>query len=617
MFSKLINLTNIAPVIKTAFRRFPLPFVCALIGTLLTIIIIYDPGLVKIGAGIRSMLKLSIFTMAFSVVALTSLKLYAESAGWLTAKQLIGSVMVVGIIALYLFGIVADESTPTYLFLGLAVLLSLLFAPYITKTSNASSVWYFNYQTGTAIFFAGLSAMVLGVGASLIFASLDYLFHTAVQENIYGVIWTVSWGLLFPAYVLSNIATEFNFEDEICEFPKGISFITNYILVPLMFVYMVILYAYFVKIIISWELPRGNLGWMITTFGTIGIATKLLAFPIRNRGTRLLALFDKYYYYALVVPVILLAIAIAERVNAYGITEQRYTVMMIGVWFSIVTVFTVIQKDRFHIKYVPIILAVLALLSSIGPWGAVAVSTYSQVSRLETLLVKHHMLVDGQAIASKSSVPFDDLKSISSIADYLTSNKYRFAHIKPWFAGLVNASSTIKFDNDKLSSGNDITNLLKIKYINRWESAGKNDFFNYTTKYNLNDGFIDVKGYDYVARDTLYHYNDKETSSSIQLRHHNQTLKISFRLNNGILTIESEAGDKIDFNLFDRVKLINDKKLSDDQLNDSDLLLFTGSSVNRRFNIRIIMTGIHGEFIPGDNVKINSIHYILMARMSD
>jgi Domain of unknown function (DUF4153) len=612
MILKLSNFTNLAPIIKESFRRFPLPFICALISTLLTIIVIYDPELGKVDSVTKS-----IFTLSFSVVALTSFKLYAESATWSYTGQAIGAVVVISVLALYLFGIVVEESASTYSFLALAVLLSLLFTPYINKSSNAASVWYFNFKSGNAIFFAGLSAMVLGIGLSLIVASLNYLFDIVIQEKVYVVIWTVSWGLLFPVYVLSNISKEFDFEDEGCEFPKGISFIANYILVPLMFVYMAILYTYFIKIVINWELPRGNLGWMITTFGTIGIVTKLLAYPIHNKGTRLLAFFDKYYYYALIVPIILLAIAIIERVNEYGFTEQRYAVFMIGIWLSAVTVLSVINKERFHIKYVPIILAILALLSSIGPWSAVAVSTYSQVSRLEALLVKNHMFVNGQAVASEKEVSFEDKKSISSIADYLTENKYRFAHIKPWFTQLVANSNTIVFDEGKLKNGMEIADLLKISYINKWQKIENDSFFNYTTKYQLNKVFIDVSNYDFVSQETLYSYNNSENLNITELHHEKKAQKITCRLNDGVFIVETLEGGRIEFDINDRIKNIKAKNISTGMISDEDLITFFRKSDNGKLDIGLIMTGIQGEMKAGSKTKINVINYILMLKLNN
>ena len=311
------------------------------------------------------------------------------------------------------------------------------------RASDSSSVWYFNYQTSVAIFFAGFATLILGAGLSLIMASTGYLFEIKIPQEAYGDVWVMSWGLLFPVYILANISTEFDFEDDSCDFPKGIRFIANYLLAPIMLAYMLILYAYFLKIIVQWELPRGNLGWMITSFGTIGIITRLLAFPIRTSGTRLLILFDKYYFQALIVPILLLAVAIGVRISQYGITEERYAVVLLGIWFSSVVVLTMMKKDDFHIKYIPMILATLALLASIGPWGAVNVSVLSQTSCFESLLEKHGLLMDDQAVKSKIEIPFAERKRLSSIADYMGESQYRLERIKPWFSSLMDQSGLI------------------------------------------------------------------------------------------------------------------------------------------------------------------------------
>jgi len=106
------------------------------------------------------------------------------------------------------------------------------------------------------------------VGVSFILLSIRYLFEIKISSDTYRDMWIICWGVFFPIYILSNISRQFDYKNDGCDFPKGVNFIANYILAPLVFVYMAILYTYFIKIIVQWELPRGNLGWLITSFGT-------------------------------------------------------------------------------------------------------------------------------------------------------------------------------------------------------------------------------------------------------------------------------------------------------------------------------------------------------------
>ena len=398
--------STVLPVIKETFIRFPLVLLFWLSAAFITLLDIHDINIM--GKGARYLI---LSTLCFSAVSLVPFKLLVESSGWSLRSHIIGVFVLITVIVLFMWGIIAKPAPSVYGFLSLSIILSYLFSPYVKRKSSAASFWYFNYQTGIALFFAAVATIVLGAGLSLIIVSIGYLFEVEIPKILYMDVWILSWGILFIVYFLANISKEFDFKEESCGFPKGIRFITNYIMVPLMWAYMAILYAYFFKILFQWELPRGHLGLMITAFGTVGIVTKLLVYPIRNDGSYLLNLFDKYYYYALIIPIILLGLAIGIRINGFGLTEARYSVVLLGIWFLAVALLTIIKKDRFHIKFVPMIFAFFAFFASFGPWGAVEMSNNSQVGRFESALVKHGLLVDGQVVIHQGKLSFSERQS--------------------------------------------------------------------------------------------------------------------------------------------------------------------------------------------------------------
>jgi hypothetical protein len=497
-----------------------------------------------------------------------------------------------------------------------ALVLSLLFAPYIISRSDQPSVWYFNYQTGVAVFFAGLAAVLLGVGLAIILASVHYLFDIKIASRLYGDIWVLSWGGLFPVYVLANISRQFDYASESCRFPKGIQFITNYILLPLMVVYMAILYAYFVRIAVQWELPRGKLTWMIAVFGTVGIVTKLLAYPIRNSGTRLLAWFDKYYYYALIVPIILLAVAIGVRIHDYGVTEQRYTVVLMGVWFSLIVLLAIYKRDRFHIKYVPMILAVLLLLGSYGPWSAVDVSIRSQVSRFASLLSKYQLLHDGQVIKAKTDIPFAARKRLSSIAEYLCRNEQRFKRIRPWFKTLLLAAGKKETVPCLRLGDKGLVELMGIDYVYRWQTQQRQDQFHYNNHvFQANKELLDVSGYDYVGRGNLYQYS-KKYKYKITPKYKGKDKTVTVLRDADRVTVTTEDGDKATFDIGGLIREFRRQHIS--TLSDADRkkLILTATSARGRFRARLILEQIRGSVSAQQEIKINFIQCLLMLKFN-
>ena len=609
---RIPNWSNFLPVVKQSFHRFPLPFICILIATTLGLFLVHD-----IEFGNSAFVPNWLISLAYSAVALTSLKLLAESNRWSTARQLGAAIIIVVTIPCYVWEKLGEVNQLTHLLFSVAVLSSLVFAPYINRRSDAPSVWYFNYQTGVAVFFAGFAALILGVGLALSLASIGYLFEIDIPTAVYGDVWVLCLGLLLPVYIIAHLSRAFDFEDDSCSFPIGVKFITNYILAPMMFAYMAILYTYFLKIIVQWELPRGNLGWMITTFGTIGIVTKLLAYPIRISGTRLLVAFDKYYYHALIVPILLLAVAIGVRIRDYGITEQRYAVVLLALWFSSVALMTIIRKDRFHIKFVPIIIAALTFLASFGPWGAVAVSTSSQVNRFESLLMKHLLLKNGQALKTNTAIPFAERKSLSSIADYLTQSEGRQARIVPWFADLMQQAGIKKLGTSPRDGGRELIELLGIGYVNRWKNEKHDGDFNYQNAFNLGSMLADVSGFDYIGRANLYNYNKDSTRNRFEVSRKGTVDSLIVELSGGLVNVQLSGDDWAEFDLAAMIRNLRQQGIVQHSVSDPRLLTLTRSSTNGRFKARLILEQIHGKVTPGDEIKINSIRYVVMLKFND
>jgi len=611
MLFNLRNWGSVIPFVKETFLRFPLVLLCALGATFLALLMVHHVELIN-----KSNLVKIYSTLIFATIGLTSLKLLVESEKWSVTKYTMGVVIVLAVIVLFVWTVFIEKTASTYLFFSLALTTSLLIAPYINRESTQASFWYFNYKTGVAVFFAVVATIVLGAGVSLSLLSIGYLFEVKIYSKLYADIWVMSWGILFTVYLLANIAKEFDFEEENCSFPKGISFITNYILVPLMWAYMAILYAYFFKIIIQWELPRGNMGWVITAFGSIGILTKLLAYPIRNDGTRLLVLFDKYYYYALIVPIILLGVAIGVRINNYGITESRYAVILLGIWFTLVTLLTVIKKDRFHIKYVPILFAILAFFASFGPWGAVEMSINSQVSRFESVLIKNNLLVNGQAVKLQGDLSFTERKTISSIADYLTVNDNRFKRIKPWFKTLLSESGTDEITTKRRRGSKDLIGLMGVDYLNRWNGKNTKQLNSFTYgagNTNLSKAMINVSGYDFVGRGYLY-TKSKAKIKLYKFKHNEKNKVLKLTGTNQSVIVQIDDGEQVKYDIANVVRELRDKKENMITPANKVKLTLTQSSTGGDVKIQLRLEKIQGKVTADNKIDISTVRYFIMLK---
>lgn len=425
-------------------------------------------------------------------------RLFSERLQWPKSKQYL---LALSIFALYAWFIIQQNIfTLKSLVLILAAGLAITFASYLSRRSDNASVWYFNYQLITAICFALLSAIILCSGLSFILKSLEYLFEFNLTSKPYQNIWAIGMAFLAPVYLLTNIPKQFDYPRSDCAFPKGVYFILNYILVPLSLIYMVILYAYFIKILLQTALPGGQLGLMVSWFGVIGIATHLAVYPLHDRGNSLLSWFYKYFYIMLIVPTGLLAVAIGVRISQYGVTEQRYLIALCAVWFAILIVLNLLKRERFQLKFVTICLAILSVLISFGPWGIHQLPVNSQFSRLNTVLMEEKLLTNGVLnVVEQPSLTIQ--KSISSMVTFLVKHQAE-DRIRPWIADkeAFDQARECEQAEDLItrcsSVEQSIVELMGLNFISYWEDT-ENEHINIELNNQHSAGrILTITGYD-------------------------------------------------------------------------------------------------------------------------
>ncbi len=502
---------QIFQVFLTTCPRFPLTMLSLIIFTLLALIKNHHFDLLTDLQWRRGILIAA--TGAFWFLAAG---LFSERNDWSGIKKYCLALPVFAIIVWQISS--NDSLTVSSWTLLLAVVLAVTFAAYIFRKNGNASFWYFNFQLASGIYFSVLTTLILCVGLSLILKSIEYLFKVYIDHKFYVDIWLICWCFYTPVYFLANVPTQFDYQRSDCEFPRAIHFIQNYVLVPLSLVFMMILYAYFIKIILQWELPRGNLGKMISVFGVIGIFTHLTIYPVYDRGVPLLNWFYRNFYSMMIVPLGLLALAITVRLSQYGLTEPRYIVVICVIWFALLIVYFLMSGTNFQLRNVVIALAMLSLIASFGPWRIDKLPVQHQFARLQELLIKNKLLVDEQYISPKVQPDIQTTRSIISIVQYLSSHGGSET-MRSWFSDQAAFDKAIDCHGRRCKhySGLHLMKLMGIEFEDQWQNTEKNSYFdiriNYLKKQKKYGAFgnynkkISVKGFDYMIPISAHHIN--------------------------------------------------------------------------------------------------------------
>lgn len=299
-----------------------------------------------------------------------------------------------------------------------ALFCGVLFVPSFRKTADFNKIALIHFKS---LFTSGLYSGVIAAGFSAILVTIDLLLFP-INEKSYAYMMTIIWIVFAPVYFLSLLPL-FNAtgkeEQEITlrksDYPKFLEILVSYIAIPLFSVYTLVLLAYFVKILVSWEWPSGQLGPMILAYSAVGIVLFILGALLENRFAYW---FRMIFPKALIPVVIMQMVAVWIRLDAYGITESRYYIALFGI-FSIVSGVILSIWPNGKNGIVVLLSAAVAIFSVLPPVDAFTVSRNSQIGILEDYLQSEGILSEG-VLTPDSDVPEKVRVEITGKLEYLS-----------------------------------------------------------------------------------------------------------------------------------------------------------------------------------------------------
>lgn len=261
-------------------------------------------------------------------------------------------------------------------------------------TTNEAGFWQFNRRIFQSFFTAALYTGVLVAGLELALLSADKLFNFKFDLAYPNLFFFIT-GCVHPLFFLRGVPRDFVALANDSEHPAGFKLFTQFALAPLVAVFTGILYAYGAKIALSRSWPYGWVALPVLLLSGVGILAFLLLHPLRNQKDEKWAYwFCRAFPKALAPLSILLLFAIRERIQAYGVTEERYLGLAAGGCILVWALVTDFVKDA-GIRWWPIFLGGICLVCAFGPWSAASVSVQSQMQRVTVFLKKHGLFSEG------------------------------------------------------------------------------------------------------------------------------------------------------------------------------------------------------------------------------
>lgn len=346
---------------------------------------------------------------------------YAKSrAGIKTFVQVIVNLAIIGDLVYILmtehFG---EAETAGHAVAVAASAIAIFFAP---ARGNVIKAWRFSYRQTVSAVIAALISSAVEIAIVIIMMALLLLLKYG--DDMARMIFTIAivLAVALPMMIfISRIPYPDDANLDRHEEPRIIVALVKYLFLPLLGAYMLVLYIYGIKILVTWELPEGYVTWSVTALVAEVLVVEFFLFPLSEKSLRPLGGLIKTALPALTLPLlVLMSVAIGYRINQYGFTTDRLYVLTFNIWCYMIMGYLFIDRCR-HINPIPLSFSAVMLVTSIIPGF-----NYTTIG---AMLQREDMTTDDDVMVETIELPDEDVieevpdEEIDAVYSGLTKNK--------------------------------------------------------------------------------------------------------------------------------------------------------------------------------------------------
>ncbi|MBK9271152.1 MAG: DUF4153 domain-containing protein [Saprospiraceae bacterium] len=405
-----------------SISRFPLSYLFSILTAISLLILIRD------ASNRVEWIRIFSSSILFYPVSI-AVQLWIESGKISKLNKIFIHIAVLGLASVwYFFSPDHDVNSFRYLFILLIISshCSVLVLPFLNQKSE-SGFWVFNQELLMSWILGLCYGLIIALGIEAAVVAIEYLFDVRWYSEIYLDVFVVMFAVFSTSYFSSNIPDSLVQSIEDFDYKKTYQVFIKFILIPLVILYFLILYAYGLKILFQWELPKGWLGSLCLGFSSLGILVYLLSHRMPEwDGAALIRNYKKYFISSLIPVVILLGISIGVRILEYGLTEQRYLVLLFTLWTSSLLVYHLIL-GKSDLRYYPLTIMIISVLASFGPLGIHKVSLQSQTKQL-THFCEFNQLIENGFWKPSNHLSEKDYNRLANLLNYLNDKNA----LDPW-----------------------------------------------------------------------------------------------------------------------------------------------------------------------------------------
>ncbi len=421
MKSILKALTNVLKRGGFAFIYYPMSMIFAICLTVLSIWIILAQPQTNLKL-IYSLEWTFAFGAFFNMACCAIAKKTSENRQtFIIANVVAAFVSVAVFLAAFLIG---GDNISTNSIMRVVAGITISFLVFVIVPTYKSTKIHYNemvFMTLKSFFVSIVYSLVIMLGFFFVAFAVQSLLYSDLSGKIYSYIAILS-GLFGYAFFLGYFP-EFKMTEGIddekinkaIKQPRFAEILFQNILIPIIGALTLVLFIWCIRILITKEWPDYN--QIIAIFTTYSLGSLFIYYLVSSYETTIAKLYKRVIPIAILIFLAFEAYRIVSQINLYGVKPFEY--MIVFVWLfaassSFLFLFLPVIKNRIP-SYIAIALIAIIVMPGIGAPDA---SYFFQTKRLESILTRNAMLIDGKVV-SGTAVSSKDKKDITDATIYL------------------------------------------------------------------------------------------------------------------------------------------------------------------------------------------------------
>ena len=374
--TRLLKTLFMKDTMQNVWQRFPLTVVYLILRTAGCIVAVWW----KIPESYENLVTTILFSLFLGLILTSATTLWSEEVKNRSARLwgiVIGNILLV-LNAFFIYKHLQDDP-PTAMFIAQAAITTALavaffYLPFFREKDDLP-VWNFTWRTFLWFCISFLTGGILAGGLIILMRSLDMLFGISVNEDWYATIGILSILTVPVLLFLARIPEGEEKHSDVAVISKFLFFVIRYLFIPLLLLYLIVLYIYGIHILIRWELPNGGVAWLVSVLMIGCVIVELCLYPFMRSGEG--KPFEKWivrWLPVLILPLLLLmTIGIARRLSDYGVTHPRLYLLVFNLWCYAVCLGLFFGKAK-RVRWIATSFATVSLLTSLLPINLTSLS---------------------------------------------------------------------------------------------------------------------------------------------------------------------------------------------------------------------------------------------------